>query len=134
LEKSGGRHPSSEKFDAGQKLWYWVAVLAGVVLSVSGLLLDFPNFGQGRELLQLAHLFHTIAGVTILAFFIVHLYAAVGTEGALEAMVGGKVDANWARQHHDLWYEELDRADGGGEILKDGGGRAGMDACSDHAE
>jgi len=47
----GGRHPSSEKFDAGQKLWYWVAVLAGVVLSVSGLLLDFPNFGQGRELL-----------------------------------------------------------------------------------
>jgi len=72
--------------------------------------------------------------VTILAFFIVHLYAAVGTEGALEAMVGGKVDANWARQHHDLWYEELDRADGGGEILKDGGGRAGTDACSDHAE
>jgi len=98
----GGSHSGSEKFNVGQKLWYWVAVLAGVVLGVSGLLLDFPNFGQGRELLQLSHLFHAIAGVIILAFFIVHLYAAIGIEGTLEAMVSGKVDANWARQHHDL--------------------------------
>ena len=130
----GGRHSGPEKFNVGQKLWYWVAVLAGVVLGVSGLLLDFPNFGQGRELLQLSHLFHTIAGVIILAFFIVHLYAAIGIEGTLKAMVSGKVDANWARQHHDLWYEEPDRADGGGETLNDGGDRAGTDACSDHVK
>ena len=79
----GERHPSSKKFDAGQKVWYWIAVLAGAVLAVSGLLLDFPTFS-----------FHTIAEVTILAFFLVHLYAAISMEGALEAMIGGKVDAN----------------------------------------
>jgi len=23
-------------------------------------------------------------------------------------MVGGRVDVNWARQHHDLWAKELE--------------------------
>ena len=37
-----------------------------------------------------------------------HLYlATVGVEGALESMIDGHVDANWARQHHDLWYEKV---------------------------
>ena len=27
-------------------------------------------------------------------------------EGALDAMVSGKVDENWAREHHSLWLEE----------------------------
>ena len=111
----GGRHPSSGKLNAGQKAWYWVAVLTGVVLCASGLILDFPNFGQGRELMQGAHLFHTIASVIVLAFFIVHLYlATIGTEGAFEGMVDGNVDANWAKQHHDLWFKEAEKA---GEVL-----------------
>jgi len=33
-------------------------------------------------------------------------------------MVKGKVDANWAKQHHDLWYEKQDPA-GGEEIPGD---------------
>lgn len=109
----GGRHPSAGKFNVGQKAWYWIAVLAGAVLCVSGLLLDFPNFGQGRGLMQLSHLFHTIAGVIILAFFLVHLYAVIAMEGVFEAMVKGRVDANWARQHHDLWYAKLDGSSDG---------------------
>ena len=28
-------------------------------------------------------------------------------EGALEGMVTGEVDETWAREHHDLWYEEV---------------------------
>jgi formate dehydrogenase subunit gamma len=105
----GGEEPSSEKVNAGQKAWYWVAMLGGFVLIASGLFLDFPNiFQQGREWLQGAHVIHTLAAIGVIAFFIVHLYlATVGVEGAFESMVTGHVDANWARQHHDLWYEEL---------------------------
>ena len=105
----GGEEPSSEKVNAGQKMWYWVAMLGGFVLITSGLSLDFTNlFQQGREWLQGAHVVHTIASIGVIAFFIVHLYlATVGVEGALESMVNGHVDANWARQHHDLWYQEL---------------------------
>ncbi|MGB5259068.1 MAG: formate dehydrogenase subunit gamma [Gammaproteobacteria bacterium] len=105
----GGEEPSSEKVNAGQKMWYWVAMLGGFVLIVSGLFLDFPNLLlQGREWLQGAHVIHTLAAIGVTAFFIVHLYlATVGVEGALESMVNGHVDANWAKQHHDLWYKEL---------------------------
>ena len=108
----GGEEPSAEKVNAGQKAWYWVAMLGGFVLIASGLVLDFPNFQQGREWLQDAHIIHTIASVGVMAFFIVHLYlATIGVEGALESMTTGHVDANWARQHHDLWYEELQSAE-----------------------
>ncbi len=104
----GGKEPSSEKVNAGQKMWYWVAMLGGLVLIVSGLVLDFPNFQQGRAWLQYAHVIHTIAAIGVIAFFAVHLYlATVGVEGALESMIDGHVDANWARQHHDLWYEKV---------------------------
>ena len=109
----GGEEPSAEKVNAGQKSWYWVAMLGGFVLIASGLVLDFPNFQQGRELLQDAHVIHTIAAVAVMAFFIVHLYlATIGVEGALESMTTGHVDANWARQHHDLWYQELQSGEG----------------------
>ena len=109
----GGKEPSAEKVNAGQKSWYWVAMLGGFVLIASGLTLDFPNFQQGREWLQDAHVIHTIAAVGVMAFFIVHLYlATIGVEGALESMTTGHVDANWARQHHDLWYRELQAGQG----------------------
>jgi formate dehydrogenase subunit gamma len=105
----GGPHPSSEKVNAGQKLWFWTAVFMGIALSVSGLVLDFPNFGQGREWMQGAHLVHSVASVVVLAFFTVHLYlATIGVEGAFETMRTGKADARWVQQHHDLWYAELE--------------------------
>lgn len=104
----GGEEPSAEKVNAGQKAWYWVAMLGGIVLIVSGLILDFPNFQQGREWLQGAHVVHTIAAIGVLAFFVVHLYlATIGVEGAFESMVTGHVDENWAKQHHDIWYEDV---------------------------
>jgi formate dehydrogenase subunit gamma len=125
----GGEEPSAEKVNAGQKAWYWVAMLGGFVLIFSGLVLDFPNFQQGREWLQDAHVIHTIAAVGVTAFFIVHLYlGTVGVEGALESMTTGHVDANWARQHHDLWYRELQSGQGG-----EAGGEARPAAGGTHA-
>jgi len=104
----GGKHPSSGKINAGQKAWFWAVVIGGALLSVSGLALDFPAFVQSRELLQDAHLVHTLTAVFVIAFFFVHIYlGAIGMEGSLEAMTRGTVDANWAREQHDLWYEEV---------------------------
>ena len=120
----GGREPSAEKVNAGQKAWYWVAMLGGGALIASGLVLDFPNFQQGREFLQDAHVIHTLAAIGVTAFFLIHLYlATIGVEGAFESMTTGHVDTNWARQHHDLWYRELQSGAGqtqqpdAGEVL-----------------
>ena len=39
----------------------------------------------------------------------------VGMEGAYDAMGNGQVDLEWARQHHDLWVEEVQAKQGKGE-------------------
>ena len=71
-------------------------------------MLDFPNFDQEREIIQLAHLTHAILAILLMSFSLGHIYiGTIGTEGALEGMVTGRVDTTWARQHHDLWYEEI---------------------------
>ncbi|MEN8129573.1 MAG: formate dehydrogenase subunit gamma [Pseudomonadota bacterium] len=107
----GGSKPSSEKYNAGQKAWYWTVVIMGVILCVTGLILDFPNLEQNRGTMQLANIIHVLASAIVIAFFLVHIYlAAIGIEGALEAMISGKVDENWVKQHHDLWYEELQKS------------------------
>jgi formate dehydrogenase subunit gamma len=36
-----------------------------------------------------------------------HIYVGtIGVEGVFEGMWTGYVDAVWAQQHNDLWYEE----------------------------
>jgi formate dehydrogenase subunit gamma len=30
-------------------------------------------------------------------------------EGAFDAMGSGEVDENWAREHHSVWYEKLEK-------------------------
>jgi formate dehydrogenase subunit gamma len=106
----GGKHPSAEKVNAGQKLWYWAVALGGLAIVASGLVMYFPNFEQGRILIQDSHMIHTLASVFVIAFMIVHIYlASFGVEGALECMTTGYCDSNWAKEHHDLWYEEMEK-------------------------
>lgn len=106
----GGKHPSAEKVNAGQKMWYWAVALGGLAIVASGLIMYFPNFGQGRPFIQDAHMIHTLVSVFVISFMIVHIYlASFGVEGALECMTSGYCDANWAKEHHDLWYAEMER-------------------------
>jgi formate dehydrogenase subunit gamma len=104
-------HANSEKYNAGQKVWFWLIVVLGLVISVSGYILDFPNFGQGRQVMALAHVSHGIVGILFIVVSLGHIYiGSIGMEGAIEAMTTGKVDANWAKEHHDLWYDEMEKA------------------------
>lgn len=104
----GDNHPSAEKLNGGEKMWFWTLATAGVALCLSGLVLDFPNFDQEREVIQLAHVIHLITALILVAFSFGHIYiGTIGTEGALEGMTGGQVDVAWAEQHHDLWLKEV---------------------------
>ena len=126
----GGGHPPAGKFNAGQKLIFWAVVLGGLSLSLSGLQLIFPfTFGFFDSALwvlghlglglpasispmaeqQLATVWHGSMAMFMIAVMIAHVYiGTLGMEGAFEAMGSGKVDLNWAREHHDLWVEELE--------------------------
>jgi len=108
----GNQHPPAKRFNAGQKMIYWIVVLGGGAVAVTGYLLMFPFWGTSIVGMQTAQVIHGIVGVLFVAAMLGHIYiGTIGMEGAFEAMGTGTVDENWARQHHSLWLEE-ERAKG----------------------
>jgi formate dehydrogenase subunit gamma len=114
--KSGGglishRHVPAGYFNAGEKIWFWGGVvLLGLVMSITGLILDFVAFGQTRYILQIANYLHLAGATLYIVGAMGHIYiGTIGTPGAYEAMRHGTVDANWAKVHHELWYDEVMR-------------------------
>ena len=111
LRRGGGivgrDHPPAYRFNAGQKLIYWIVVLGGGAIAVSGYLLIFPFYGTSIETMQSAQIVHGIVGMLFIAAMLGHIYiGTLGMEGAFEAMGTGSVDVNWAQEHHSLWLEE----------------------------
>lgn len=104
-----GGHVPSGKFNAGEKLWFWGGVLTlGLVVSLSGLVLDFPNFDQTRYTMQTANIVHLIAASLFMLGGIGHIYlGTLGVAGAYDAMRTGIVDETWAKEHHQYWYEDV---------------------------
>ena len=103
-----GKHASAGRYNLGEKAWYWWAMLGGSVLIVSGMVLLFPNFGQPREAMAFYHMMHGIAAAAVLAFAFGHIYmGTLAMEGAFEVMATGQCDVNWAKEHHDLWYQDI---------------------------
>ena len=119
----GGGHVSAGRFNAGEKIWFWIAILGGLVLSVSGLVLDLAVFGQGREVMGISHVLHGIAALVVISVSFGHTYlATVGVEGAFGSMTNGYVDEAWAKSHHDRWYAEVKAAEGGEDEAEEVGG------------
>ena len=103
-------NPPARKFNAGQKMTFWVAVLGGLAMTASGVVLMFPFWWLGLEGMLWMMLSHGILGLLLIAFFIGHAYiGTVGMQDAIHAMWSGRVDLNWAREHHELWLDELAR-------------------------
>lgn len=118
----GGGHASAGKVNAGEKVWFWALFFLGIVLCVSGFIMLFPNYGFERDTMQLSTLLHAASGVLLIAFSLGHIYlGTLGNEGTFEGMIGGEVDAEWAKQHHDVWYEEV-TSGGGAEHSADAPG------------
>lgn len=112
----GDDHPPAYRFNAGQKMIYWIVVLGGTTVAVTGYILMFPFYG-GLTIsgMQIAQIVHSIVAVLFIAAMLAHIYiGTIGMEGAFEAMGSGEVDVNWAKQHHSLWLEEENRRIAGG--------------------
>jgi formate dehydrogenase subunit gamma len=106
-----GKHPPAGRVNAGEKIFTYGGMLVfGLAVVVTGFILDFPNFGQSRGLMQTANIIHASTSLIWMALMAGHIYlGSVGVEGAFEGMNTGRVDENWAKQHHSLWYEEARR-------------------------
>ena len=105
----GTSHPSSGRLNSGEKSWFWFIATFGVACIVTGVILAFPiEWAQTRSTMQLSSVIHGVCALLWIGFWVGHAYiGTIGSEGSLEAMTTGYVDVNWAKQHHDRWYEEI---------------------------
>ena len=103
----GHDHPPTRRFNAGQKGIYWIVVIGGGLVAVTGYQLMFPFYVSGIEGMQIAQIVHSVVAVLFIAAMLAHIYiGTIGMEGAFEAMGSGEVDVNWAREHHSLWLDQ----------------------------
>lgn len=102
-----GAKPHIGRVNAGQKAWFWLVAVCGVIIGITGVLLDFPIWDQSRFTMQLSHVIHASVAVLFVGAALGHIYmGSIGVEGVFEGMWKGTVDSVWAEQHADLWYEE----------------------------
>jgi formate dehydrogenase subunit gamma len=115
LRKGGGllsgQEVPSHRFNAGEKVVFWGGVLLlGAIVVGSGLVLDMliPGLVYARGDMQIAHMIHAVAAILMMAMFLGHIYiGTLGMKGAYSAMRTGYVSEAWAREHHELWAEDV---------------------------
>ena len=107
-----GKEPvHAGRFNSGEKLWFWIGVtLLGLIIAGSGLVLNMlvPGIAYTRGVMQIANIIHLVSAVLMLCFSLGHIYlGTIGMEGAYDSMRHGYVDDTWAKEHHDLWYDDI---------------------------
>ncbi len=106
-----GVHLPARKFNTGQKVIFWSTVGGGGLIAISGVLLLFPT-ARSVEGMQFLQTWHALLALILIAIIIAHIYiGSLGMQGAFQAMGTGKVDQNWAKQHHSVWVEETKGSD-----------------------
>jgi formate dehydrogenase gamma subunit len=113
LKQGGGflndrpEKPPARRFNAGQKLVFWGVILGGILLTITGVGLMLPFYWSGYTGMQTAQVAHATIALLLIGLIIGHIYiGTIGMVGAFEAMWSGRVDRNWAQEHHSLWYRD----------------------------
>src|SRR5450830_144426 len=115
LLKGGGmlsKHQvKSGRFNAGEKVVFWGGVFVlGLIVVASGLAMDklLPGLSYERSTMQVAHMVHSVSNILMIGMFMLHIYlGTIGMQGAYQGMKTGYVDETWAREHHELWYDDV---------------------------
>src|SRR5436190_2206901 len=103
----GHKHPPAYRFNAGQKVIYWIVALGGGAVAARGYVRMFPFYGTNIANMQVAEIVHGVIAVLFVAAMLGHIYiGTIGMEGAFEGMWDGTVDVNWAKEHHSLWLDQ----------------------------
>ena len=102
--------PPQGKMNSGQKLWWLMGIVFGVVFVITGLIMWAFKEAAPAALLQWMTFLHDVAFITTLPMLFVHIYLGVlhpMMRGSWDAMARGRVPAEYARAHHTKWYNEV---------------------------
>lgn len=106
------------KFNAGQKMWYWIATLGGMVMVLSGAAMFFMDFNiemiksmsglSQIDFLRVMAILHNVVGFLVVALFITHVYMSMfAIKGAVHSILDGHMEEEEVRILHSSWYKKL---------------------------
>jgi len=87
LSKEKKKVPAG-KFNAGQKIWFWMASIGGAVMAFTGYFLW--SFSAELDTIRIYSLIHSFLGAGLVGFFIIHVYMVLfAIKGSLDSMKTG---------------------------------------------
>jgi formate dehydrogenase subunit gamma len=106
--------PNIGKYNAGQKLLYFVLIICVLGLLITGVIMWRAWFAFYFPLwaIRLSSLLHAIFSFVMICAIIVHIYAGIWVKGSVRAMTRGKVTPGWAWKHHRGWFRQLRKQPG----------------------
>jgi formate dehydrogenase subunit gamma len=102
--------PPIDRFNLGQKCFFWAMLFAAVVLLLSGIVLWIPEKlpWNLRDVRYIAILLHVSSALVTIGAFIIHVYMGTAVvRGGFTSIIRGEVSPAWARMHHRLWYHRV---------------------------
>ena len=107
------------KFNAGQKLWFWLATLGGVIMIGTGAAMYFQDFkleilatyGISQiDFLRASAILHNVLGVAVMGLFFVHVYMSVfAIKGAIHSIITGYKEEEEVEILHSTFYKKLQK-------------------------
>ena len=104
------RLPEVGRYNAGQKLVFFVLVVCLLALFITGLLMWRSYFTLPVSVVRLASLVHAISALVLICTILVHVYAGFWVKGSVPAMLRGTVTPGWAWKHHRAWFRQITHA------------------------
>jgi formate dehydrogenase subunit gamma len=109
--------PPVDRWNPGQKIFFWIMAVSGVGLLLSGIVLWLPEFVPWKLqwLKFLAILLHAACAYASIGGLLIHVYMGVFlVKGGFSQIITGDVTRLWAKHHHRLWYSRVtnERIDG----------------------
>jgi formate dehydrogenase subunit gamma len=93
-------HLKAGKFNAGQKIWFWLCAFSGILMVLTGHQMQY-NYGRLDPEYYPFFALHLIAAVVFLPALALHVYLAVlAVRGALQGMIRGWIGRRGALELH----------------------------------
>ncbi len=103
--------PPVYKYNAGQKAFFWILIVCGAIIVVSGFVMWLWNpLSVPVIIARLSYMAHAGAVVLLGAFIVVHIYlGTIGNPGTASAMFSGEVTRSWCKTHCPRWLEDREK-------------------------
>ncbi|WP_320033765.1 formate dehydrogenase subunit gamma [Halarcobacter sp.] len=105
------------KFNAGQKMWFWLCTFGGILMILTGAVMYFQDFkidiivqwGISQiDLLRGSAIVHNVMGMAVAALFFTHVYMSMfAIKGAIHSMINGYKEEEEVEILHSTYYKKL---------------------------